>query len=68
MPEAECVLRLTSAIHCYTMLYMKRTLMAVRLDPEQIKALEKLSQKEDRPVSWLIRKAVDEFLKRGKKR
>jgi len=50
------------------MLYMKRTLMAVRLDPEQIKALEKLSQKEDRPVSWLIRKAVDEFLKRGKKR
>jgi len=42
--------------------------MAVRLEPEQIKALEKLSQKEDRPVSWLIRKAVDEFLKRGKKR
>ena len=59
---------LTSAIQCYTMLYMKRTLTAVRLNPEQIKALEKLSQKEDRPVSWLIRKAIDEFLKRGKKR
>jgi hypothetical protein len=62
------ILALTLDIHCYTMLHMKRTLTAVRLDPEQLKALEKLGQKEDRPVSWLIRKAIDEFLKRGTKR
>jgi len=37
--------------------------MAIRLDPEQIKALNKMSQQEDRPISWLIRKAIDEFLK-----
>jgi hypothetical protein len=28
--------------------------------------LEKISVREDLPVSWLIRKAIDEFLKRQK--
>lgn len=53
------------------MLYVKRKLIAVRLDPEQIEALNRMSQQLDRPVSWLIRKAINEFLKlpkRGKKR
>jgi predicted transcriptional regulator len=40
-----------------------RKLTAVRLDPQQVKALEKIGKREDRSMSWLIRKAVDEFLK-----
>jgi len=43
---------------------MPKTLTAVRLKPEQLKKLEKLAVREDLPVSWLIRKAIDEFLKR----
>jgi len=47
---------------------MRRKLVAIRLDPEQIRALERMGQQEDRPVSWLIRKAIDEFLKLPKNR
>jgi predicted transcriptional regulator len=45
---------------------MVKKLMAVRLKPEQLKKLEKIAKREDLPVSWLIRKAIDEFLKRHK--
>jgi len=47
---------------------MRRKLVAIRLDAEQVKALDKMSQREDRPVSWLIRKAIDEFLRVSKNR
>jgi predicted transcriptional regulator len=42
-----------------------KKLTAVRLEPQQVKALEKIGKREDRSVSWLIRKAIDEFLKRA---
>jgi predicted transcriptional regulator len=45
---------------------MAKQLTAVRLKPEQVKKLEKIALREDVPVSWLIRKAIDEFLKRQK--
>jgi predicted transcriptional regulator len=45
---------------------MRKKLTAVRLKPEQLKKLEKIAVREDVPVSWLIRKAIDEFLKRRK--
>jgi predicted transcriptional regulator len=45
---------------------MAKQLTAVRLKPEQVKKLEKIAVREDVPVSWLIRKAIDEFLKRKK--
>jgi predicted transcriptional regulator len=38
--------------------------MSIRLKPAQLAKLEKIAAKEDLPVSWLIRKAIDEFLKR----
>ena len=43
---------------------MTMKLIAVRITDEQIKRLEKLAKKEDRPVSWLIRRAIDELLRR----
>ena len=45
---------------------MRKKLTGVRLKPEQVKKLEKIAVREDLPVSWLIRKAIDEFLKRHK--
>lgn len=51
---------------CNIVSYVKKKLTAIRLKPEQVKKLEKLSSREDLSVSWLIRKAIDEFLKRKK--
>jgi predicted transcriptional regulator len=48
------------------MTYVKKKLTAVRLKPEQLEKLEKILVREDLPVSWLIRKAIDEFLRRQK--
>jgi predicted transcriptional regulator len=48
------------------MLYVRKKLTAIRLKPEQVEKLEKISVREDLPVSWLIRRAIDEFLKRQK--
>ena len=48
------------------MLYMRKKLTAIRLKPEQVEKLEKIALREDVPMSWLIRKAIDEFLKRQK--
>jgi predicted transcriptional regulator len=45
---------------------VRKKLTAVRLKPEQVKKLERIAVREDVPVSWLIRKAIDEFLKRRK--
>jgi predicted transcriptional regulator len=45
---------------------MRKKLIAVRLKPEQLQRLEKIALREDLPVSWLIRRAIDEFLKRRK--
>jgi predicted transcriptional regulator len=45
---------------------VRKTLTSIRLKPEQMEKLEKIAAKEDLPVSWLIRRAIDEFLKRRK--
>jgi predicted transcriptional regulator len=45
---------------------MRKKLTAIRLKPEQLRKLAKISVREDVSVSWLIRKAIDEFLKRKK--
>ena len=50
----------------YTLRYVRKKLTAIRLKPEQVEKLEKTAVKEDLPVSWLIRRAIDEFLKRRK--
>jgi predicted transcriptional regulator len=45
---------------------VRKKLTAIRLKPEQLRKLAKIAVREDVPVSWLIRKAIDEFLKRKK--
>ncbi len=51
---------------CYTLVLMQKKLTAIRLKPEQVQKLDKIARREDVPVSWLIRRAIDEFLKRKK--
>jgi len=45
---------------------VRKKLTAIRLKPEQLQKLAKIAVREDIPVSWLIRRAIDEFLKRKK--
>jgi predicted transcriptional regulator len=45
---------------------VRKKLVAVRLKPEQVNKLRRIAVREDLPISWLIRKAIDEFLKRQK--
>jgi Ribbon-helix-helix protein, copG family len=57
---------LTFVPRCYTLLCMRKKLTAIRLKPEQLRKLAKIAVRKDVSVSWLIRKAIDEFLKRQK--
>ena len=57
---------LLCVVQCGTLCYVRKKLTAIRLKPEQVEKLEKIALREDVPVSWLIRKAIDDFLKRHK--
>ena len=47
----------------------KDHMSALRLERSQYERLQKMGEEQDRPVSWLIRKAVEEFLeKQGSKK
>jgi len=47
---------------------MAKKMTAVRLEPKQLAELGKIAKREDRAVSYLIRKAIDEYIKREKSR
>lgn len=47
---------------------MAKTLTAVRLEPKQLAELEKIAKREDRTVAYLIRRAIDQYIKREKSR
>jgi hypothetical protein len=47
---------------------MKDKLTSIRLTGAQIKALEKIGKRDDRSVSWLIRKAIDGLVKQDKEK
>jgi len=36
----------------------------VRLDEKTLATLKKIAEKQERPVGWLIRRAVEEFIAR----
>jgi predicted transcriptional regulator len=43
---------------------MENKLVALRISTGQVKALKKIALRDDRSISWLIRKAIEEFLKK----
>jgi hypothetical protein len=45
---------------------MENKLVALRISTGQVKALKKIALRDDRSISWLIRKAIEEFLKKKK--
>jgi hypothetical protein len=60
---------LTNVQQCYTLQIMPKDLTAVRLRPEQLKELAKLAaQDKEASVSSLIRRAVDDFLAKHKRK
>jgi predicted transcriptional regulator len=46
----------------------KDKMSAIRLESDQYKRLQELGELQDRPVSWLIRKAVEEFLQKNSRK
>ena len=44
----------------------KDKLTATRLTTEQMTVLKRIAEREDRSVSWLIRKAIDQFIEADK--
>jgi predicted DNA-binding protein len=42
----------------------KEAHIALRIEAEQLKRLQKLGKSHDRPVSWLIRKAIEDLLRK----
>lgn len=59
---------LDTVIRRGTMCPMPKTLTAIRLEPKQLAELEKIAKRDDRAVSYLIRKAIDEFIRREKRK
>jgi len=47
---------------------MKATVITARLDSKIHRQLKELATREDRSVSWLVRRAIEEFVRRPKKR
>lgn len=43
-------------------------LTAIRLEPKQLAELETIAKREDRAVSYIIRKAIDEYIRKEKNR
>lgn len=45
---------------------MAKKLMTIRLDPKQLAELERIGKRDDRQISYLIRKAIDAFIRKDK--
>jgi predicted DNA-binding protein len=44
-----------------------KELIALRLDPKQLAELERIAKREDRAVSYIIRKAIDAYIQKDKR-
>jgi predicted transcriptional regulator len=49
---------------CNTLRYIKEKLTSLRIPGKQYEALERIAKRDDRSIAWLIRKAIEEFVKR----
>ena len=47
---------------------MKDVITTVRLDTKSFRLLKEFAQRDDRSVSWVVRRAVEDFVRRRKKR
>ena len=53
---------------CIVRYYMVRSDMirwSIWLDEKTVAALKKMGAEMERPIGWLVRKAVEEFIERG---
>lgn len=54
-----------SCIHRYYMVRLGMIRWSIWLDEKTVAALKKIGAEMERPVGWLVRKAVEEFIERG---
>ena len=47
---------------------MKDVITTVRLNTQSFRQLKDFAQREDRSVSWVVRRAVEDFVRQTKKR
>jgi predicted transcriptional regulator len=59
---------MASSASCYTLCYMRRVLTALRIEKPLLDELTKIGRVEDRSVSYLIRQAIQDFVRRREKR
>jgi len=45
---------------------MIKKITSIRFDDETLEKLSEIAMKQDRTISWLVRKAVQEFIKKNK--
>jgi predicted transcriptional regulator len=43
-----------------------KRMKVIRISDDQLKRLDEIGEVMDRPASWLIRRAIDEFIERAK--
>jgi predicted transcriptional regulator len=46
---------------------MPKKLTTIRLDPKQLAALERIAKRDDRQISYLIRRAIDAYIRKDKR-
>jgi predicted transcriptional regulator len=42
---------------------MKTAHFSMRLERKQLAALERIAKKQERPVSWVVSKAIDQYVR-----
>jgi predicted transcriptional regulator len=52
-------------MHEYYMVRLGMIRWSIWLDEKTVAALKKVGAEMERPVGWLVRKAVEEFIERG---
>ena len=52
-------------MHKYYMICFGMIRWSIWLDEKTVAALKKIGAEMERPVGWLVRKAVEEFIERG---
>lgn len=45
-----------------------KTMICTYLEPEQVEQLDALAKREDRPKAVIIREAIDDYVRRAKRR
>ena len=52
----------------YEMIIMTLILKSIKFTGKQLQELDKIAERDDRNINWLVRKAVDKFIQKSEKK